>query len=238
MIPFFPGVPAVCCALRRNQQKSTESRFFTLQTAKGCRTIEGFMAFFIEKAIKPYKRNRLLGRKPTACPRALKIPFGELLDPVMGRHKKPPVPAALVCLFLLFSGPAFGQDQDVAGARVISPDEAVELAVKNNLTLESARVGTGTKKRAADLSWNQFIPSVTLGGSLSRDNKASTTTIPAMPPMVVENPQWHIAGSVQASLTLNAAMFESMRTLRLSYEGGLISYEKARAQLERDVRKA
>jgi outer membrane protein TolC len=121
---------------------------------------------------------------------------------------------------------------------VISPDEAVELAVKNNLGLESVRVGTGTKKRASDLSWNQFIPSVTLGGSLSRDNKASTTTVSVMPPIVVENPLWHIGGSVQASLTLNAAMFEALRTLRLTYEGGLISYEKARAQLERDVRKA
>jgi outer membrane protein TolC len=46
-----------------------------------------------------------------------------------------------------------------------------------------------------------------------------------------------VAGSVQASLTISAAMFEAMRTLRLDYEAGLISYAKARAQLERDVRK-
>jgi outer membrane protein TolC len=40
------------------------------------------------------------------------------------------------------------------------------------------------------------------------------------------------------SLTLNAAMFEYMKNLRIDYEGGLLSYEKAKSQLERDVRKA
>jgi outer membrane protein TolC len=33
-------------------------------------------------------------------------------------------------------------------------------------------------------------------------------------------------------------MFENMKRLRLDYEGGLISYEKTKSQLERDVRKA
>ncbi|MFP3089621.1 TolC family protein [Treponema sp. TIM-1] len=177
-------------------------------------------------------------RQAAACPRGIKIPFREFLCTSRGKHKKPFAPPALVCFFLIFPGLAFGQDQPPPGVRVISPDEAVELAVKNNLGLESVRIGTGTQKRASDLSWNQFIPSITLGGSVSRDNKASTTTIPALPPIVVENPRWHIAGSVQASLNLNAAMFERLRTLRLNYEGGLIGYEKARAQLERDVRKA
>ncbi|MDR1108974.1 MAG: TolC family protein, partial [Spirochaetaceae bacterium] len=153
--------------------------------------------------------------------------------------------ALLACFFLIFPSLASGQDQPAPDQdrpppeiRVISPDEAVELAIKNNLGLESSRIGTETRKRAMDMSWNQFIPSISLGGNLSRDNKASTTTVSVMPPITVENPQWHIAGSVQASLTLNAAMFEAMRTLRLSYEGGLIGYEKARIQLERDVRKA
>jgi outer membrane protein TolC len=148
-------------------------------------------------------------------------------------------PLLLACFFLLAAGSAAGQSPpEPAGPRRISADEAVELAVKNNLGLEGSRIGVGTKKRASDLSWNQFIPGISLGGSLSRDNKASTTTVSVSPPIVVDNPQWHIAGSVQVSLSLNASMFEAMRTLRLNYEGGLISYEKARVQLERDVRKA
>ncbi|MDR0443338.1 MAG: TolC family protein [Treponema sp.] len=155
-------------------------------------------------------------------------------------------------------------------SRRLSPTEAVELAIKNNLGLESSRSGIATKKRASDLSWNQFIPSVTVSGTLLMDNEASTMTgltpvewdkvkdsplsalgknhfeisTPAgtmynwMMPYSFDVPQWHIAGSVQASLNLNAAMFENMKRLRLDYEGGLLGYEKIKAQLERDVRKA
>jgi outer membrane protein TolC len=131
----------------------------------------------------------------------------------------------------------------------LSPGEAVELAIKNNLSLESARIASGTKKRASDLSWNQFIPSVTVGGNLIRQNeepKAMEFDLGAvgMPgvsgkiPLSPAAPQWNVAGSIQASLTLSAAMFENMRRLRLDYQGGLISYEKARLQLERDVLKS
>ena len=158
--------------------------------------------------------------------------------------------------------------QEAAGGMRLSPDEAVDMALKNNLSLESSRVSSGTKKRASDLSWNQFIPSVTAGGSLLLDNEKGDPTIatfpiipdgtPGMPATIrgingniypaaaagffVSDPipasQWHVAGSIQASLTISIAMFENMKRLRLDYEGGLIGYEKAKAQLERDVRKA
>jgi outer membrane protein TolC len=47
-----------------------------------------------------------------------------------------------------------------------------------------------------------------------------------------------VAGSIQTSLNINFAMFEAMRQLQLDYESGLLSYEKAKTQLERDVRKS
>ena len=142
----------------------------------------------------------------------------------------------------------------------LSPDEAVDRALQNNLSLESARVSAGTKKRASDLSWNQFIPGVTIGGSLILDNEKTMAegmlpvdlsdlgsiigmpippnTIYGVYPYSVEASQWHVAGSIQASLNISIAMFENMNRLRLDYQGGLISYEKAKSQLERDVRKA
>jgi len=147
----------------------------------------------------------------------------------------------------------------------VSLDEAVNLAIKNNLSLESSRTSLSTKKRASDLSWNQFIPNVTVAGILSRDNEVTTTkgveavaptglinTIPKPPgvtlppgtdiylstPYSFDMPQWHIVGNIQMSLTISAAMFENMKRLRIDYEGGLLSYDKAKAQLERDVRKA
>jgi hypothetical protein len=85
---------------------------------------------------------------------------------------------------------AFGQTGDgsatsatAAGKRRVTPDEAVAMAVANNLGLESARVTLGTKKRAADTAWNVFIPTVSVTGALSRDNEATTQTVSGQMPV-------------------------------------------------------
>jgi outer membrane protein TolC len=168
-----------------------------------------------------------------------------------------------IVLFLIFGlflcGQVMAQTAEKASPSEpirISPDEAVERAIKNNLGLESARVTTNTKKRASNLSWNQFIPNVTVGASVIMDNEKSTVsgmapvdmtkinpmippkTIYGVVPYSVEASQWHIAGSIQVSLNLSLAMVENMNRLKLDYQGGLIAYDKARLQLERDVRKA
>jgi outer membrane protein TolC len=57
-------------------------------------------------------------------------------------------------------------------------------------------------------------------------------------PYSVEASQWHVAGSIQMSLNISLAMFENMNRLKLDYQSGLIAYDKAKLQLERDVRKA
>jgi outer membrane protein TolC len=132
----------------------------------------------------------------------------------------------------------------------LSPDEAVESAIKSNLGLESARDDTSTKKRASDNSWNQFIPNVTVGASVILDNEKTTASVmipveipPFSPihgviPYSVEAPQWHVAASIQVSLNISIAMFENINRLKLDYQGGMIAYDKAKLQLERDVRKA
>ena len=147
-------------------------------------------------------------------------------------------------LFLLLCAYSHAQAQEAAQPVRLNPDEAVKIAVKNNLALESSRTSTAAKKRASDLSWNQFIPTLDVGGALVRLNEAPQgMTIPLPPPIGPISiggggSQWKVAGSITASISLNAAMFQDMNRLRLDYEKGLISYEKARVQLERDVRKA
>ncbi|MCL1931576.1 MAG: TolC family protein [Treponema sp.] len=138
--------------------------------------------------------------------------------------------------------------QEAAAPVRLTPDEAVDMALKNNLSLESARASSGTKKRASDLSWNQFIPSVTLGASLVHENSRiflqdesdiSPVIFEALKQqMPLESTRWGIATPIQASLSLSVAMIENMNRLRLDYEGGMIAYDKAKIQIERDVRKA
>jgi len=159
----------------------------------------------------------------------------------------------------------------------LNPDEAVQMALNSNLGLESSRTNLDIKRRASDYSWNQFIPNVTVAGTLMRDNQAGSVSgmlptadlatlinpvygilnglpfpfqLPAQFPILPENtlfavtpysvelPQWRVAGTIQASLNINLAMFENMKRLRLDYHGGVLGYEKAKLQLERDVRKA
>jgi outer membrane protein TolC len=168
-----------------------------------------------------------------------------------GRRKWYPPFLAFVLSFAI--PPVFAQE-----ARKLSPDEAVDLAIKRNLSLESSRITTSTKKRKVDTAWNVFIPTADVGVALNGMNAKTTssglapvapitsidTGIPGvnvygMAPYSVDTPQWRlILPSVSLSLNLNFALFEAMRTLKLDYEGGLISYEKAKSQLERDVRKA
>ncbi|GHU29695.1 hypothetical protein FACS1894172_01360 [Spirochaetia bacterium] len=135
-----------------------------------------------------------------------------------------------ILIFLLISsGVVWGQE-----ARKISADEAVQLAIRNNLSLTSTRIDTGIKQRKQQFAWNSFIPTVQANGTLSRPNEA-TAFMPGVDP---GSPQWTLSGSLQFTLNLNVALFEAMKTLRLDYQGGVISYEKAKAQLERDIRKA
>ena len=165
----------------------------------------------------------------------------------------------VICLvFLLSAGGVVCAQEDAKQPLRLSVGDAVERALKNNLSLETARAAAATKERASKYSWNQFIPGITLGGSLILDNKAAkvsglypvdlASVLPTLPlppgtlygvaPYSVEASQWHIAGSIQASLSISMAMFENMNRLKLDYEGGLIAYDKAKLQLERDVRKA
>ncbi|MDR1902576.1 MAG: TolC family protein [Treponema sp.] len=163
-------------------------------------------------------------------------------------HMGPPVP--IFVLFLIFfalnvfgqTGTALGQESAAPKLR-ITMEEAVDRAIKNNLNLQSSQVSVDTMKRKTDLSWNQFVPTVDLGAYLGRLNEAPQATVLPLPPALGGpismggGSQWRIGGSLQLGLSLNIAMFESMNRLLLEYRGGLISYEKAKVQLERDIRK-
>ncbi len=126
-----------------------------------------------------------------------------------------------------------------AGAQQsLSIDEAVGLALENNLGLRSARIGTAIKKRKVDTYLNMFIPTVDLAGTINRLNLEPEAMSIMGTEISPASPQRGLSGSLSANLTLNFALFEGIRNLKLDYESGLIGYAKAQAQLERDVRKS
>jgi outer membrane protein TolC len=136
----------------------------------------------------------------------------------------------------------------------LSPDTAVEMTIKNNLSLQSATLGLDIKKRKSELVWNQFIPSAGVTGTLSRDNWASSSSgmlpvpldsissgIPSniygVTPYSITLPQWHLNGAFSATLDFSFALVEGIKSFRLDYEAGRISLEKAKLQMEQAVRK-
>ena len=135
-----------------------------------------------------------------------------------------------------------GQDQGTGEFLKLSPKDAVELAIQNNLSLENARITLDTKQRKADLVWNQFLPTFSVNGILSRDNWATTSQgmdLSSWPPTTysITLPQWHVAGSLSASWNFSFALVAGIQTILSDYQAGLVTFEKARLQLERDIRK-
>ena len=134
---------------------------------------------------------------------------------------------ALLAMFIMGATNLLGAVSLHAQEKKLSPDEAVEMAIKNNLNLESARIGTDVSKRKYTHFWNQFLPSVNGTATLARDNYP---TIPSIPP-------WFLTTGVSATLDFSFALVEGIKSYRLDYEAGLISYEKAKLQIEQGVRK-
>lgn len=171
-----------------------------------------------------------------------------------GRTRLPAFVPLFVVLAAALSGapPATAQAArpQAAAPIALTPDAAVELALKNNLSLASERVDTAAKKRKANTAWNVFIPQTDVSGTLSRWNKERSgiaavpgAQIPGTPlyqayAYPYDIPQWGASAQLSVQLVLSAALFEGMRNLTLDYEAGLISREQAALRLERDVRKS
>jgi outer membrane protein TolC len=107
---------------------------------------------------------------------------------------------------------------------VLTMDQAVDWAVKNNLSLQRTLSAKDEKKRASDVSWNSLIPAVSASSAVSKANADGSKLIPAE--------------TISASLSLSPAIASSMKRARIDYESGAIDYEAAKRSLDLSVRKA
>jgi outer membrane protein TolC len=129
-------------------------------------------------------------------------------------------------------------------SRNVTLDEAVELALANNIQLASDAIDLRIKKRSSEYAWNVFIPSASVSGTLARSNKVSNPYASILQSMGVptekatEKDHWSMAAGLSIGLTLNAALVEGLTATRQSYEAGKLTFEQARQDTERNVRKA
>ena len=132
----------------------------------------------------------------------------------------------LGCVFSVNAQGAPGTDTERQTSLRLTPETAVDMAIKNNLMLEMARLGADIKYRKARFVWNEFLPTFTATGTLARSNWPISSI-----------PQWNLLGSLQAELYLSFAIIPGIRSFLKEYEAGRITFEKAKLQMEQGVRK-
>ena len=124
----------------------------------------------------------------------------------------------------------------------ITMDKAVEMAIENNLGLKQVILSNEAQRRAAQMPWNVFVPTVDIGGTFGRLNRKpeGIELPPPFPPgyTIGGGNQWVLFGSLQLTLNLNIGTFVGIKQTIEEYEAGKITIEKAKLQLGRDVRKA
>lgn len=83
-----------------------------------------------------------------------------------------------LAVFIAFAscGFAFAQESDSNKNEklILTVEDAVSYALKNNQSLKSAAIDLEIKKRANSNSWNTFLPSASLSGTLARSNNIDT----------------------------------------------------------------
>lgn len=152
--------------------------------------------------------------------------------------------SVLLITGILFSSALLGA-QETSPLRTVTIEEAVALALENNISLSSSAIDVRMAKRDADLAWNVFLPAVQASGTLARSNNADNpyaaimSGLPGYTPVTpTEKDHWSAMVGLNISLNLNVALMEGLKATRQSYEAGKLTYEQAKAQTEQSVRKA
>jgi outer membrane protein TolC len=136
---------------------------------------------------------------------------------------------------LLFSGAyLFAQENT---ALELDIDTALDYAFKNNLSVKSAELNLNDKRFAKDSSWNKFVPSLSLGTTLSRMNEESSSDLAAIIPGYEPPSQWNLTAFINAQLNISLASFYNIHKTILDYEAGLTSLAKAKSELSRNVKR-
>ena len=114
-----------------------------------------------------------------------------------------------------------------AGSYSLGVDEAVELALENNLTLVGEAADLRIKKRTRDTAWNVLIPTATASTTLSRFND----------PSIISGYDGELRAGISFQLRLNPQLWFGFRQTSIDYELGLIDMEQARKDIRTNVQK-
>lgn len=118
----------------------------------------------------------------------------------------------------------------------IDVETAVSLSLEKNLELRNSLLDLEVAKRGRDTLLNNFIPSMSLSTTLTRQDKlfSNPDTSPGFP---VPDP-YTLSANLRFELPISMAIFTGIEILKQQYRIGEVKYDDARLKLERDIRKA
>lgn len=114
----------------------------------------------------------------------------------------------------------------------MSLEDALRNARDNNSSLESARITLGLTENEAASAWNVFLPSLSVSGRLS-----SAHALPGSGVEVDSSTATTATISGSASLSLQGGVGETLKQKALAKEAAQVTYRKAEADLEVQVKK-
>ena len=114
-----------------------------------------------------------------------------------------------------------------AASYSIGVEEAVKLALENNLTLVGEAADLRIKKRTRDTAWNVLIPTASASTTLSRYDEPGSMT----------GYDGALSAGISFQLRLNPQLWFGFRQTAIDYELGLIDMEQARKNIRTNVQK-
>lgn len=126
-----------------------------------------------------------------------------------------------ICSFLLTAQPL-----------VLQVDDAVSLALENNINLQLAAQDASSAQRTVSNSWNLFLPSIQ--GGLSSYGSSQILSDNSFD---LGDVSPSVTGSLQVALTLNPAVSDQLDLYDITYETKQVSLAQAQKEIERSVKK-
>lgn len=105
----------------------------------------------------------------------------------------------------------------------ITIDQAVDYAVRGNLSIRKSGIVLDAAKDSRDTSWSSVSPSISASASWSKSDKDSTGTV-------------SLSGN--ATFTLQPSLYTSIKAAVIDYEQARISYDQTVRTVELNVRTA
>ena len=130
-----------------------------------------------------------------------------------------------IMIALLAGAALFGADEPLP----VNEEMAVELALAQNLSLQSSGLDRESAKEAADSSWNVLLPDFSASAGLSRSDSLLSES--------GSTGSWGVNGALSAELVLNASSALSVKSTKLGYQSQILSYETGKAELIVNVKK-